>query len=129
MEYGNAVLRLRKCKCIMEDVDLFNSYVIKSVNYPGGIDMAVDGNEESVIIVSKNLTTFLRKVSTALPCPILHIIEEKFSWKPQMLQNAKPSPLGMATGYPTMIDALKVKRVGVLGSSSCRHQKSLMKIQ
>jgi len=55
LEYGNAVLRLRKCKCIMEDVDLFNSCVIKSVNYPGGIDMGIDGNEESVIIVSKNL--------------------------------------------------------------------------
>ena len=56
MEYGNAVPRLRKCKCVMEDVDLFNSSVIKSVNYPGGIDMGVDGNDESVIIVSKNLT-------------------------------------------------------------------------
>ena len=56
IEYGNAVLRLRKRKCIMEDVDLFNSRVIKSVNYPGGIDMGVDGNDESVIIVSKNLT-------------------------------------------------------------------------
>ena len=56
--------------------------------------------------------TFLRKVSTALPCPILHIIEEKISWKPQTPQNAKPLPMGAATGYSTMIDALKVKRVG-----------------
>jgi len=48
MEYGNAVLRLRKH-------NLFNSHVIKSVNYPGGIDMSIDGNEDSVIIVSKNL--------------------------------------------------------------------------
>ena len=53
IEYGNAVLRLRKCKCIMADVDLFNSHVIKSVNYP---DMGVNGNEVSVIIVSKNST-------------------------------------------------------------------------
>ena len=37
-------------------MDLFNFHVIKTVNYPGGIDMGVDGNEESVIIVSKNLT-------------------------------------------------------------------------
>ncbi|EDR06517.1 uncharacterized protein LACBIDRAFT_328724 [Laccaria bicolor S238N-H82] len=56
--------------------------------------------------------TFLHKVSTALPCPILHIIEEKMSWKPQTPQNAKPLPMGAATGYSTMIDALKVKRVG-----------------
>jgi PIF1-like helicase len=55
-EYGNAVLRLRKRKCVMEDVDLFNSRVIKSVNCPDGIDMGTDGNEDSVIIVSKNLT-------------------------------------------------------------------------
>jgi hypothetical protein len=36
LEYGDAILRLRKHKCIMEDVDLSNSHVIKSVNYPGG---------------------------------------------------------------------------------------------
>ena len=35
---------------------LVKSHVIKSVNYPGGIDMGIDGNEESAIIVSKNLT-------------------------------------------------------------------------
>ena len=56
--------------------------------------------------------TFLRKVSTALPCPVLHIIEEKITWKPQTPQNAKPLPLGAETGFSTMIDALKAKRVG-----------------
>lgn len=56
--------------------------------------------------------TFLHKVSTALPCPILHIIEEKIMWKPQTPQNAKPLPMGAETGYSTMIDALKAKRVG-----------------
>ena len=56
--------------------------------------------------------TFLRKVSTVLPCLILHIIEEKMLWKPQMLQNGKPLLLDAATGYSTMIDTLKVKRVG-----------------
>ena len=56
--------------------------------------------------------TFLHKVSTTLPCPILHIIEEKISWKPQTPQNAKPLPMGAATGYSTMIDALKAKKVG-----------------
>ena len=55
VEYGNAVLRLRKCKCIIENVDLFNTCVIKSVNHPGGIDMGADGNEDSVIIVLMNL--------------------------------------------------------------------------
>ena len=40
----------------MEDLDLFTSHVIKSVDNPGGIDMSLDGNEESVVIVSKNLT-------------------------------------------------------------------------
>ena len=35
---------------------LVKSHIIKSVNYPGGIDMGIDGNEESAIIVSKNLT-------------------------------------------------------------------------
>jgi len=56
--------------------------------------------------------TFLCKVSTALPCPILHILEEKITWKPQTPQNAKPLPMGAETGYSTMIDALKAKRVG-----------------
>ena len=56
IEYGNSVLRLRKHNCIMEDLDLFTSHVIKSVDNPGGIDMSLDGNEESVVIVSKNLT-------------------------------------------------------------------------
>ena len=56
--------------------------------------------------------TFLRKVSTALPCPILHIPAEKMTWKPQTPQNAKPLPMGAETGYSTMIDALKAKRAG-----------------
>jgi len=57
--------------------------------------------------------TFLHKVSTTLPCLILHIIEEKILWKPQTPQNAKPLPMGAAMGYSTMINTLKVKRVGV----------------
>ena len=40
----------------MEDVDLFNSCVIKSADYPDGIDMSTNENEDSVIILSKNLT-------------------------------------------------------------------------
>ena len=55
---------------------------------------------------------FLAKVSTVLPCPILHIIEEKIMWKPQTPQNAKPLPMGTEKGYSTMVDALKAKRVG-----------------
>ena len=35
---------------------LVNSHVIKSVNYLGGIDIGVDGNGQSVVIVSRNLT-------------------------------------------------------------------------
>ena len=37
-----------------ERCGLVKSHVIKSVNYPGGIDMGIDGNDESAIIVSKN---------------------------------------------------------------------------
>ena len=36
-------------------MDLSNSHVIKSVSYPGSIDMGNDGNEDSDIIVSKKL--------------------------------------------------------------------------
>jgi len=57
--------------------------------------------------------TFLHKVSTALPCPILHIIEEEMLWKSQTPQNAKPLLMGAETSYSMMIDALKAKRVGV----------------
>ncbi|KAJ3487544.1 hypothetical protein NLJ89_g11701 [Agrocybe chaxingu] len=61
---------------------------------------------------NEGYATFLHKVSTALPCPVLHIIQDKIMWKSQTPQNVKPLPMGAETRYSTMIDALKAKKAG-----------------
>lgn len=52
--YSAAVNRLRERSCTLEDVDLFNSRVIKTMKNPNGPDMAFEKNGEAVMIVSRN---------------------------------------------------------------------------
>ena len=54
-EYGKAINRLRTHSCILEDVDLFNSRLIKSVKNPTGVDMSIDNKNSATVIVSTNL--------------------------------------------------------------------------
>jgi hypothetical protein len=54
-EYGNAVTRLRHCQCTLEDVELFNSRVIRSADNPNGVDMGTDNTINSTAIIHTNL--------------------------------------------------------------------------
>ena len=54
-EYANAVTHLRTRECIPEDIDLFNTRVIKSSTNENGIDMASDQNFNATAIVRTNL--------------------------------------------------------------------------
>ncbi|KAH7904307.1 hypothetical protein BJ138DRAFT_974232, partial [Hygrophoropsis aurantiaca] len=53
--YAEAVRRLRVRKCNLEDLDLFNSRLIKSASYPQGIDMKMSENQQACAIISTNL--------------------------------------------------------------------------
>ena len=54
-EYARAVNHLRIRQCTTEDMDLFNSRVIKSADNPDGIDMNTSDKTNSTAIVSTNL--------------------------------------------------------------------------
>ena len=55
VEYSQAVNNLRTRQCTIEDVDLFNSRVIKSIQHPNGIDMNTVDKTGSTAIISTNL--------------------------------------------------------------------------
>ena len=52
--YGDAVSRLRVHKCTLEDVDMFNSRLMKSAVQADGVDMSKDENWKATVIVSTN---------------------------------------------------------------------------
>lgn len=54
-EYARAVNNLRIRQCSQQDIDLFNSRVIKSVDNPNGVDMSANDKVNSTAIVSTNL--------------------------------------------------------------------------
>lgn len=54
LEYGNTVLQLRKWECTLEDVDLFNTRVVKSVETPNDVDMSTERNYGAATIVATN---------------------------------------------------------------------------
>jgi len=64
-EYGDAVLRLRTRECTLEDIDLFNSRVIKSANNPEGIDMGNHDNLKATAIVQTNALREVINISKA----------------------------------------------------------------
>jgi hypothetical protein len=53
--YGLAVSHLRTRECTLEDVDLFNSRVIRSAAKENGIDMSLPDNFQAAAIVRTNL--------------------------------------------------------------------------
>ncbi len=54
-EYADAVSRLRVRSCTEQDVDMFNSRIIKSEEHPKGIDMSVEPYINSTVIVARNM--------------------------------------------------------------------------
>jgi len=54
-EYASAVQRLQTQQCHLEDVELFNSHVIKSNDHPEGVDMGDNENFDASVIVNTNL--------------------------------------------------------------------------
>ena len=54
-EYGDAVNRLRTRTCNYDDVDLFNSRIVKSANNSNGTDMGLKDNNTAAAIVNTNL--------------------------------------------------------------------------
>ena len=54
-EYGAAVRCLRTCECTLEDMDLFNSCVIKSATVENGVDMSLPEYASAAAIVRTNL--------------------------------------------------------------------------
>ena len=54
-EYACAVQRLRIRQCHLEDMDLFNSRLMKSISRPDGVDMGIAENHDAAVIVNTNL--------------------------------------------------------------------------
>lgn len=52
-------------------------------------------------------SSFLVKISQALPCPVLNIVEEKLTWKPQTPKNATALLLGGETGFSAMVRSFR----------------------
>ena len=55
-EYAAAVLRYRERKCTLDDVDLFNSRLIQSLENPNGVDLSLPRYRDAAAIVSRNRT-------------------------------------------------------------------------
>ncbi|KAG1779377.1 hypothetical protein EV702DRAFT_966447, partial [Suillus placidus] len=54
-EFGEAVHRLRLRQCTFEDVDLFNSQLIRSANNPDCVDLGDGTNQSAAAIVATNV--------------------------------------------------------------------------
>ncbi|CAA7262386.1 unnamed protein product [Cyclocybe aegerita] len=59
-------------------------------------------------------STFLVAISNALPCPVLNILQDKITWKPQSPKNATALLLGGATGYPALIETFRNKKPAIV---------------
>lgn len=64
-EYGAAVCRLRTRECTFEDVELFNTRVVKSTANKNGIDMSLPENESAAAIVRTNILREILNVRKA----------------------------------------------------------------
>jgi len=56
LEYAAAVLRYRKRQCTIDDMDLFNSRLVRSLDNPDGVIMNVPRYRNATAIVSRNKT-------------------------------------------------------------------------
>lgn len=69
VEYGDAIARLRICKCTYADVELFNTRVTKSFTYTDGIDMGLPDNYNAcAIVVSNSLREALNEKKAEACC-------------------------------------------------------------
>jgi hypothetical protein len=66
-EYATAVTHLRRHQCTLDDVDLFNTRVIKSATHENGVDMGIefDDNFNATAIVRTNLLRELMNIRKA----------------------------------------------------------------
>jgi hypothetical protein len=55
-EFATAVLRYRKRECTLDDVDLFNSCLVKSLHHPTGTDLGLPAFRDASAIVARNRT-------------------------------------------------------------------------
>ena len=53
--YASAISCLCTHECTLDDMDLFNTHVIKTVCKEEGIDMGLDKNIDAIVIVHTNL--------------------------------------------------------------------------
>jgi len=53
-EYAAAVLRLRTRECILDDVELFNSRVLRSDTHPDGVDLSEPKYTHATVLVTTN---------------------------------------------------------------------------
>jgi len=67
-EYACAVNNLRTCQCTHEDIDLFNSCVIKSVDNPNGVNMNTEDKINLTAIVTTNL--LCETINSQSPCKL-----------------------------------------------------------
>ena len=58
--------------------------------------------------------SFLVKISQALPCPLLNIVENKITWRPQTPKSTMPLLLGGQPGYDAMITTITSKKPGIV---------------
>ena len=61
---------------------------------------------------TETYSAFLIKISTALPCPVLNIVQEEMIWKCQIPQNLPSLPLQKELGYSAMLETIKAKQTG-----------------
>jgi hypothetical protein len=76
-EYATAVSHLHTRECTLEDVDLFNTRVIKSANNKTGINMSTVDNFEATAIVRTNLlrvTMNICKAETNCHAKRIHLV-------------------------------------------------------
>jgi hypothetical protein len=64
-EYADAILRLWTRDCTAEDVELFNSQLIKSASHPDGVDMSAPENQGAAVIVQTNILREVLNMSKA----------------------------------------------------------------
>ena len=65
-DYVEAVLRYRKCESTLDDVELFNSWLIKSLENPHGVDLGTPAYWDASAIVSHNRTCQILNLDKAL---------------------------------------------------------------
>jgi hypothetical protein len=98
-------------------IDLMMYVYVEKLPIPGNKGKLSDSNKSVQkgsfkLKSTENYSTFLVKISAALPCPVLNIVQEKMTWKCQTPQNLPLLPLGKKLVYSVMLETIKAKRAG-----------------